>query len=176
MPMAMNIRQRISSDSTLYIYDVHAPFCEKFRSENSLYGPIKIVSSACEVAEVADVIISIVPAASHVRTVYLDNQNGIIAAKNNKDRLMLECSTIDAQTARDIGKAFQDAASGTYVDTPVSVSVVSSEYLVTMRTHTETGRRTWRASRNPLLYGRLARAHRRCWCPLPTRTDNGNDG
>lgn len=120
--MALNIRQKASPGSILYIYDVHSPFCEKFVVENSSYGPVKIVSSAREVADMADIIISIIPAASHVRTVYLDAKNGIIAAKSNPKRLMLECSTIDAQTARDVGDAIMDAGSGIYIDTPVSVS------------------------------------------------------
>ena len=121
MPMALNIRQKAPKESTVYVYDVYAPFCEKFKAEHSSNGPIVIVSSAREVAESADVVISIVPAASHVRTVYLDEKSGIIAAKGNKARLMLECSTIDAQTAREVGQAILEAESGTYIDTPVSV-------------------------------------------------------
>ncbi|TVY45842.1 3-hydroxyisobutyrate dehydrogenase, mitochondrial [Lachnellula subtilissima] len=122
-PMALNIRRKASPGSTLYIYDVHSPFCEKFVAENSSYGPIKVVSSAREVADMADIIISIIPAASHVKIVYLDAKNGIIAAKSNQKRLMLECSTIDAQTARDVGNAILDASSGIYIDTPVSGGV-----------------------------------------------------
>ncbi|KAH6679058.1 putative 3-hydroxyisobutyrate dehydrogenase [Halenospora varia] len=122
-PMAQNIRQKASPGSTLYIFDVYPPFCEKFFSECSSNGPIKIVSSAREVAENANVIISIVPAASHVKSVYLDKTSGVIAAAKNKDRLMLECSTIDAQSARELGETLKLAESGTYFDTPVSGGV-----------------------------------------------------
>lgn len=119
--MAQNIRKKISPESVLYIFDIYAPFCTKFVDENSSHGVIKIVGSAREVAEAADVIVSIVPAASHVRTVYTDKTSGVIAARKNEKRLMLECSTIDAQTAREVGEALRNAGTGTYIDTPVSV-------------------------------------------------------
>lgn len=122
-PMAQNIRKKAGPDSVLYIFDVDAPSCEKFVSEESRSGNVKFVSSARAVSEAADVIITIVPAASHVKSVYLDEKDGIIAAKSNKDRLLLECSTIDSQTARDVASAIGDADRGTYVDTPVSVSL-----------------------------------------------------
>ncbi|KAF1344976.1 putative 3-hydroxyisobutyrate dehydrogenase [Delphinella strobiligena] len=122
-PMAQNIRQKASPESILYVFDVRAPFCGKFVAENSGHGSIKIVSSAREVAEAADVIVTIVPAASHVRSVYLDEKDGIIAAKANKERLMLECSTIDSKTAREVGETIANASRGTYVDTPVSGGV-----------------------------------------------------
>ena len=66
------------------------------------------------------------PAAEHVRQVYLDKENGVIAAPKNDDRLMLECSTIDTQTTRDVGKAIIDAGTGRYIDAPVSVSTFGS--------------------------------------------------
>ena len=133
MPMAQNIRQKASSKSIMYIFDVHTPFCEKFLVEYSSHGPIEICSSARGVAEKADVIISIVPAASHVRTVYLDKKDGIIAAVADKSRLMLECSTIDANTAREVGETLAEAGSGTYVDTPVSVSILAFGIIKSVR-------------------------------------------
>ncbi|KAI9053699.1 hypothetical protein LZ554_002652 [Drepanopeziza brunnea f. sp. 'monogermtubi'] len=122
-PMALNIRQKSSPDSPLYIFDVYRPSCEKFLAETKSHGPVHIAKSAREVADAADVLISIIPAASHVRSAYLSEVDGILAAKKNSDRLMLECSTIDSQTAREVGTALKEAGSGTYVDTPVSGGV-----------------------------------------------------
>lgn len=122
-PMALNIRQKMSPESTLYIYDVNQAFCEKFAAEASAHGPVRIVGSAREVADAAQVVVSIIPAAEHVRSVYLDKEEGIIAARKDQDRLMLECSTIDAQTARDVGQDLEITGSGTYIDSPVSVRI-----------------------------------------------------
>ena len=119
--MAANIRKKIPSTSTLYINDVYKPSCEKFLAEFGSYGPIEIMKSAREVAELASTIISIVPAADHVKDVYLNSESGIIAAPPNPARLMLECSTIDAKTARAVGGELLRAKAGVYVDTPVSV-------------------------------------------------------
>jgi 3-hydroxyisobutyrate/3-hydroxypropionate dehydrogenase len=119
--MAKNVRQKIPASCTLYVNDVFTPACEKFLAEFSHLGPIKISASARELAETAEVIVSIVPAATHVRDVYLNPETGIIAARKNTERLMLECSTIDSRTARDVGAQLLRAGAGTYVDTPVSV-------------------------------------------------------
>lgn len=124
--MAMNIRKKIPPTSTLFITDVFRPSCEKFHSEFSSHGAIEIVDSAREVAERAGIIISIVPAAKDVRQVYQDAQTGIIAASPNPERLMLECSTIDAETAKDVGEELGKANAGVYIDAPVSVCLRSA--------------------------------------------------
>jgi 3-hydroxyisobutyrate dehydrogenase len=122
--MAMNVRRKMNKKSTLFINDVDRPACEKFAQEFAAEGEIVIVDTAREVAEKADVIISIVPTSQHVRAVYLDAENGVIAGTGNGKRLLLECSTIDSQTTRDIGEALQNASKDvTYVDTPVSVRI-----------------------------------------------------
>lgn len=120
-PMAKNIRQKIPAESTLYINDVNRSSCERFLHEFSTRLKVVILDSAREVAEHADTIISIVPAADHVRSVYLDAEKGVIAARKNPHRLMLECSTIDCQTTKEVGEALRGASAGEYVDTPVSV-------------------------------------------------------
>ncbi|GAB7349174.1 hypothetical protein MBLNU459_g8109t1 [Dothideomycetes sp. NU459] len=121
--MAMNIRKKMSSSSTLYINDVNKAACAKFKEEYSSFGPVSILDSAREVAEHADTLISIVPAAQHVKQVYLDAQTGVVAAKKNPHRLMLECSTIDVKSSRAVGEALKEAGAGEYVDTPVSGGV-----------------------------------------------------
>jgi len=122
-PMAMNIRKKMSPYGTLFITDVYRPFCEKFAKEFEGLGKITIVDSAREVAEHAETIVSIVPAAEHVKAVYLDSESGVIAAPRQSVRLMLECSTIDSQTTREVGEALKEAGAGEYVDTPVSGGV-----------------------------------------------------
>lgn len=127
--MASNIRKKISKESTLFVNDINFGACEKFQKEYSSFGPIEIVQTAREAAENAKVLISIVPGAADVKKVFLDDQNGVIAAKKH-DRLMLECSTIDVESTREVGKKLKDAGMGTYVDTPVSVSLHSSHGLI----------------------------------------------
>lgn len=120
--MAKNVRQKMPSESILLINDISEAQCERFIGEFESLGPISFVKTAREVAERADTIISIVPAAVHVKDVYLNPQTGVIAAPKRSDRLFLECSTIDYESAIEVGTALKTAGAGTYIDTPVSVS------------------------------------------------------
>lgn len=121
--MAMNIRKKIPPNSTLYINDINKPACDKFIAEFGFIGPVKYVDSPREVADNALVIISIVPSETNVKQVYLESQTGIIAAKTNPNRLMLECSTISVESTKDVGETLKGAGAGTYIDTPVSVRI-----------------------------------------------------
>ena len=56
-----------------------------------------------------------------VKKVYLDEKNGVIAARKDEERVMCECSTIDVKSTRECGEALMARGLGTYVDTPVSV-------------------------------------------------------
>jgi 3-hydroxyisobutyrate dehydrogenase len=125
--MAANIRKKINRKSTLYINDINASACTRFRDQYSSYGPIEIVSTAREAAENANVLISIVPGGDDVRKVYLDNKDGVIAAKKDEERIMLECSTIDVNTTKQVGQKLQNEGIGLYIDTPVSGGVPAAE-------------------------------------------------
>jgi 3-hydroxyisobutyrate dehydrogenase len=120
--MAKNVRQKMPVGSTLFVNDISRAQCEKFLKEFHTLGPVEIVETACEVAEKARIIISIVPAALHVKDVYLNPKTGVIAAPKDSNRLILECSTIDSESTIEVGTALKDAGVGTYIDTPVSVS------------------------------------------------------
>jgi 3-hydroxyisobutyrate dehydrogenase-like beta-hydroxyacid dehydrogenase len=119
--MAANVRMKIPSESTLYINDINTSACERFQSEYASYGPIEIVSTAREAAENAQVLFSIVPGGADVKKVFLDSTTGVIAARKNGQRILLECSTIDVETTKSVGKTLLEHGSGTYIDTPVSV-------------------------------------------------------
>jgi 3-hydroxyisobutyrate dehydrogenase-like beta-hydroxyacid dehydrogenase len=123
--MAMNIRKKIPASSTLYINDINASACELFRAEHSSFGPVEIVTTAREAAENANVLISIVPGGADVKAVYLDQKNGIIAARKNVERMMLECSTIDVESTKEVGRRLKEEGLGTYIDAPVSVRMLS---------------------------------------------------
>lgn len=128
-PMAMNVRRKMDRSAILYVYDVFQANCVRFKENLAAeWGPIEIATSPKNVAENAMTIVSIVPAASHVREVYLDEITGVIAARDgqktdkNRSRLYVECSTIDIDTAKSVGQQLEQSDMGVYVDSPVSVS------------------------------------------------------
>ncbi|KAK6376231.1 hypothetical protein LTS17_007482 [Exophiala oligosperma] len=125
--MAGNIRKKIPATSTLFIYDVHRPSCERFVSEYEAIGPVVITGSVKDLAITSEVVVSIVPTADNVRQVYLDQQNGLSAAPKNPQRLILECSTIESASTREIGETLKASGHGHYVDSPVSGGVPAAE-------------------------------------------------
>ena len=124
--MAANIRRKIPPESILYINDINVSACARFKTEYSSYGPIEIVSTAREAADDAKVLVSIVPGAADVKSVFLDEKNGVIASKKDGERVMCECSTIDVKSTKEIGEVLIEGGLGTYVDTPVSVCLLFS--------------------------------------------------
>jgi 3-hydroxyisobutyrate/3-hydroxypropionate dehydrogenase len=124
--MAANVRKKIPASSILHIFDVNQAACDGFVAQHSQYGPVRIASSSRELAEVSDLIISMVPMDKHAEAVYLE-ESGVIAAKPSANRLVLECSTISVEQTRKIGKKIMDAGVAHFVDTPVSGGIWAAE-------------------------------------------------
>ncbi|KAJ4345463.1 uncharacterized protein N0V89_011594 [Didymosphaeria variabile] len=125
--MASNIRKKMDSSAIFYINDINASACKRFTNEYSTYGRIETVATAREAADNAKVVISIVPGANDVKKVYLDEKDGVIAAKKDEERVLLECSTIDVKSTREVGEKLKAQGLGTYADTPVSGGVPAAE-------------------------------------------------
>lgn len=81
-------------------------------------------ASIVEVAGEADAIVTMLPAGSHVRSIYLGDEG--IVAQARPDTILIDCSTIDVETARLVaGRAEQ--AGIAMVDAPVSGGVGGAE-------------------------------------------------
>jgi 3-hydroxyisobutyrate dehydrogenase len=77
--------------------------------------------SAAEAVTGADVVITMLPAAKHVRTVY---ENDV--APNAKDGvLLIDCSTIDVSSAREVGDGLRELGFE-FVDAPVSGGIAAA--------------------------------------------------
>lgn len=72
----------------------------------------------------ADVVITMLPAGSHVRSVFLEQESVLTAAR--KDALIIDCSTIDVETARAVHEAAARAGFD-FLDAPVSGGVGGAE-------------------------------------------------
>ncbi|KAH7124574.1 NAD binding domain of 6-phosphogluconate dehydrogenase-domain-containing protein [Dactylonectria macrodidyma] len=126
-PMAASVRRGMEADAHIHIFDVNGDACRKFQSEFARIGRVEIGNSPSNVAARAKVVISMVPGPKEVQHVYLHATNGIIAAPRDEERLLIECSTIDAQTARSVADDMKLAGRGLYVDAPVSGGVPAAE-------------------------------------------------
>jgi 3-hydroxyisobutyrate dehydrogenase len=78
-------------------------------------------SSTAETCKDADVVITMLPAAKHVRAVYEND----IAPSANPGTLLIDCSTIDVASAREVGEAMRRQGF-TFVDAPVSGGIAAA--------------------------------------------------
>jgi 3-hydroxyisobutyrate dehydrogenase len=80
-------------------------------------------ASAPEAAGAGDVVVTMLPAGPQVRQVYL-GPDGVIA-RARRDALLIDCSTIDVETARAVAAAVKDAGFD-MLDAPVSGGVAGA--------------------------------------------------
>ncbi|WP_404394972.1 3-hydroxyisobutyrate dehydrogenase [Pseudoalteromonas phenolica] len=81
------------------------------------------VNAVEEVCKNADFVVSMLPAGKHVKAIYT-GENGLVNHLN-KSTLVIDCSTIDAESAQFVGKALGEAGIK-FVDAPVSGGVAGA--------------------------------------------------
>ena len=84
----------------------------------------KSAATALEAVQSADVVITMLPAGAHVRSVYLESESVLTSARS--DALLIDCSTIDIDSARAVHEA-ADKAGFDFLDAPVSGGVGGAE-------------------------------------------------
>ncbi|QEX23045.1 3-hydroxyisobutyrate dehydrogenase [Hypericibacter adhaerens] len=108
-PMARNL---LKAGFKLSAYDVNADSLKSVVAAGA-----EAAASPNDAAAASDVVITMLPAGQHVASVYLGD-TGIIAAVR-PDTLLIDCSTIDVKTARDVARAAQNNGKQV-LDAPVS--------------------------------------------------------
>lgn len=108
-PMAQNL---LKAGHSLVVFDLVASAIEVLVKDGA-----KQASSAQEAVQGADVVISMLPASQHVESLYL-GENGLLK-HISKQALIIDCSTIAAESARKVAKA-ADAIGIEMIDAPVS--------------------------------------------------------
>lgn len=149
--MALNLRKGLPKSTTLYIYDIITTIVDDFAAHCKSFslGDVVACRNCREVASNSvslssfcyprckrilswnfvrqDVAFVIVPEGSHVRTVFLDPVNGLLAGAVD-DKTFIDCSTIDTATSLAIAKAAAQASpSACYFDAPVSGGTAGAE-------------------------------------------------
>ncbi|KAH8807434.1 3-hydroxyisobutyrate dehydrogenase-like protein [Xylogone sp. PMI_703] len=123
-PMARHLGNKLPAETKIYVFDVAQAVVDEFCAE----FPEKVVkkSSAREVAEVSDIIISMVPEGAHVKSVYLDPQNGVCAT-DVSGKMLIDCSTIDTATSLAVKDHIAtNFPTASFYDAPVSGGVVGA--------------------------------------------------
>ena len=84
-------------------------------------GGCSAAASAGAAVKDADVVITMLPAAQHVRAVFTND----VAPNAAPGTLLIDCSTIDVASARDVGEAMQ-AKGFDFLDAPVSGGIAAA--------------------------------------------------
>src|SRR5580698_10363376 len=85
----------------------------------------QVASSAADAARGADFVITMLPAGEHVRDVWL-HQGGLIEAVKGSTPLLIDCSTIDVESAR-VVTAAAEAAGLEMLDAPVYGGTIGAQ-------------------------------------------------
>ncbi|MCK8131692.1 3-hydroxyisobutyrate dehydrogenase [Pseudoalteromonas sp. 2CM28B] len=117
-PMAANL---IKAGHTVSVFDLSANAVNELVEKGA-----NAAKDAQACATNVNVLISMLPASKHVKSLYLgtDEQSGLIKILS-KGTLVIDCSTIDAQSARDVGHALSEQGIA-FVDAPVSGGVAGA--------------------------------------------------
>ena len=115
-PMAKNL---IKAGHQLNVFDLVEGACADLVSEGA-----NLATSAAEAVMDVEIVISMLPAGKHVMDTFL-GEAGLLAAIVQPKTLILDASTIDAATAREVGEAAATLDID-FLDTPVSGGVAAA--------------------------------------------------
>ncbi len=115
-PMVANL---VKAGHAVTAFDLAEAAREKARAAGAA-----LAASAAEAAQAGEVVITMLPAGRHVRAVYLGDDG--VVAKAAPGTLLIDCSTIDVETARAVHKAAAEAGLA-MLDAPVSGGVTGAE-------------------------------------------------
>ena len=114
-PMATNL---VKARHNVVVFDLAQAACDQLASAGA-----SIAATAAEAVVEADYVISMLPAGKHVAATYLGDTG--LLAKLDIATTVLDCSTIDAATARAVGEAAATMGIG-FMDAPVSGGVAAA--------------------------------------------------
>jgi 3-hydroxyisobutyrate dehydrogenase len=114
-PMAKNL---LKAGHAVTVFDLVAEACADLQQAGAT-----VAASTEEAASGVDYVVSMLPAGKHVAGIYL-GEDGLLS-KLDASTTVLDCSTIDAATSREVGQAASEAGIG-FMDSPVSGGVAAA--------------------------------------------------
>jgi 3-hydroxyisobutyrate dehydrogenase len=124
LPMCKNLAKKIPSGNRIRVFDLN----EAAINELSQEYPDVIVkcSSAAEVSEGADIILTMLPEGRHVESVYLSGPKAFVS-QSLEGKLFIDCSTIDTATSLSIRDHIHSCSpTASFYDAPVSGGVIGA--------------------------------------------------
>tara|TARA_R110001599_G_scaffold353459_1_gene592740 strand:+ start:452686 stop:453570 length:885 start_codon:yes stop_codon:yes gene_type:complete len=114
-PMAINL---VKAGHDVAVFDLSEAALAQLKAAGAT-----VATSAAEAAAGVDYVISMLPAGKHVAATYLGDSG--LLSQLDASTTVLDCSTIDAATARSVGEAATGMGIG-FMDSPVSGGVAAA--------------------------------------------------
>ncbi|KAI9895000.1 MAG: hypothetical protein M1814_000222 [Vezdaea aestivalis] len=123
-PMAKNLRAKIPANDIMIVHDINHDLAQKFAAE--FKSGVTVAEGYQDVARDSETVFTVLPEASHVKNVFQGLLHPQLPSLD-KQRLFIDCSTIDPVSSREVARAVHHTDRGIFVDAPMSGGVVGAE-------------------------------------------------
>lgn len=125
--MAKNLQSKLAPSDSIRIFDINKAsvqrLAEEIKTSQAGGAVVEAADSAYEAAKDSDTVITCLPEPSHVKGLFKDI---LIPELPKRDRIFIDCSTIDPSSSRAVAKQVAAAGQGRFVDAPMSGGVVGA--------------------------------------------------
>ncbi|KAF3065293.1 putative 3-hydroxyisobutyrate dehydrogenase, mitochondrial [Daldinia childiae] len=125
--MAKNLQAKLSPSDSVRLFDINGDavkrLAEEMRTSQTDGAVVELAHDVNDVAKESDIVITVLPEPTHVKGVYREILSPDLPTK---DRIYIDCSTIDPSSSREVASWVTNANQGQFVDAPMSGGVVGA--------------------------------------------------
>ncbi|KAI1447791.1 putative 3-hydroxyisobutyrate dehydrogenase G6G8.5 [Annulohypoxylon stygium] len=125
--MAKNLQSNLSSNDSIRLFDINKDamkrLADEMKASQTGGAAVDLAQNANDAAKDSDIVITVLPEPSHVKSVYREILSPDLPRRN---RIYIDSSTIDPSSSREVASWVADAKQGQFVDAPMSGGVVGA--------------------------------------------------
>ncbi|KAI0380156.1 putative 3-hydroxyisobutyrate dehydrogenase G6G8.5 [Hypomontagnella monticulosa] len=125
--MAKNLQSKLPPNDSVRLFDINKDavkrLTDEMRASQAGGAAVEVASNVHDAAKEADIVITVLPEPTHVKSVYREILSPDLP---KKDRVYVDCSTIDPSSSREVAGWVTEAKQGQFVDAPMSGGVVGA--------------------------------------------------
>ncbi|KAI0844194.1 putative 3-hydroxyisobutyrate dehydrogenase G6G8.5 [Daldinia vernicosa] len=125
--MAKNLQAKLPPSDSVRLFDINGDavkrLAEEMRTSQTGGATVELAHDVNDAAKESDIVITVLPEPAHVKGVYREILSPDLP---KKDRIYIDCSTIDPSSSREVASWVADANQGQFVDAPMSGGVVGA--------------------------------------------------
>ncbi|KAK7956587.1 3-hydroxyisobutyrate dehydrogenase [Apiospora aurea] len=125
--MARNLQAKLPPSDSIRIFDINQSaarrLAEDMKASQTGGAAVTTAETAKDAARDSDTVITCLPEPAHVKAVFSDILSSDLP---KRDRVYIDCSTIDPSSSREVAKMVSSTAQGQFVDAPMSGGVIGA--------------------------------------------------